>query len=676
MSSSERLTVRSLLSKPLPWLVGLVLSILLLVANLSLSGWQERASSDARTAASELQGLASQVMGDGRAAIYGEDAATLRLRQSRLDTERAVKAVVSLRTSDSTLSEQVAKVESAWQDLNQSAQTIEKAAEQGLLWHEQASRFTKNLPRLQQLANELANATAGGTPSPNQTAMAMQQAILVAGLGRSLGDVGVGGENATVGGENFKRDLALFEQRMMRLGEAARMRPELAGPYTALQNYWNTMAGDGKALGDGIEAMLAMQAAGREAEEKGRSMMLAGNALNKAVSNVGTVRDGRIFPNFWWNVVGGGLAMVSLALFLVASMRTRNLEQEARVREKMEESGRTQQAIMQLLSEIEALGDGDLTVKAPVTEDATGAIADAINYAVDELRNLVTTINDSAVTLASSSSETQTTTQALAQGAQQQFEQIDHASTRMDEMANSVQQVHKSADEGAEVAQRAVLIATEGANVVRETIRGMDSIRDQIQETSKRIKRLGESTQEIGSIIELIKDISEQTNVLSLNAAMRAASAGEEKRGFAVVADEVQRLADRTALATKRIETLVNAIQADTNDAVSSMEQTTSEVVSGARLAEDAGMALDEIVKVSQSLDGKIKLISEAAQQQYSTASEIHGAMNIVRQISGRTREDATHTATSVGRLAEVAAALRASVAGFKLPNQTDGEQR
>ena len=670
MASTERSALRSMLNKPLPWLILMVLSIVLLIANLTLSGWQERTSSDARTGASEIQGLASQVLEDGRAALAGEEAASLRLRQSRQDAERAVKAIGSLREADSSLSDHVERVETAWAELADSSDTIAKGAEASVGWHEQAARFSKNLPRLQQLTNELANATAGGTPSPNHTAMAMQQAILVAGLGRSLGDISVGQDGAVVGSENFKRDLALFEQRMLRLGEIAQARPEMAGPYTTLLNFWNTMAGDSRALGDGLEGVLAMQAAGVKAEEQGRALMLGGQTLNRAVANTGTARDLRLFPNFWWNIIGGGLCVLSLSCFLVASMRTRSREQEMRVREKVEESGRTQQAIMQLLSEIEALGDGDLTVKAPVTEDATGAIADAINYAVDELRHLVTTINDSAVTLAESTNNAQGTSQALAQGAQQQFEQIDKASTRMDHMADSVQQVHRSADEGAEVAQRAVLIATEGANVVKETIRGMDQIRDQIQETSKRIKRLGESTQEIGSIIELIKDISEQTNVLSLNAAMRAASAGEEKRGFAVVADEVQRLADRTALATRRIETLVNAIQADTNDAVSSMEQTTSEVVSGARLAEDAGMALAEIVKVSQSLDGKIKHISEAAQQQYGTASEIHGAMNIVRQISDQTREDASQTASSVGRLAEVAEALRSSVSGFKLPNK------
>ena len=218
------------------------------------------------------------------------------------------------------------------------------------------------------------------------------------------------------------------------------------------------------------------------------------------------------------------------------------------------------------------------------------------------------------------------------------------------------------------MARRSVQIATNGAGVVRQTIAGMDSIRDQIQETSKRIKRLGESSQEIGSIVELINDISEQTNILALNAAIQAASAGEAGRGFAVVADEVQRLAERSSSATKRIESLVQTIQADTNEAVSSMEQTTSEVVSGARLAEDAGTALGEIERVSSDLNELIKSISGAAQKQSSAATDITQTMGVIRQITSQTSLGAGQTAESIGHLAQLASDLRRSVADFKLP--------
>jgi twitching motility protein PilJ len=280
----------------------------------------------------------------------------------------------------------------------------------------------------------------------------------------------------------------------------------------------------------------------------------------------------------------------------------------------------------------------------------------------------VTTINDTSVQVAASTQETQATALQLAEAAGHQADQITTASDRISEIATSIDQVSKNSTESAEVAQRSVQIATEGAGVVRETIRGMDQIRDQIQETSKRIKRLGESSQEIGSVVELINDISEQTNILALNAAVQAASAGEAGRGFAVVADEVQRLAERTSGATRRIESLVQTIQADTNEAVSSMEQTTAEVVSGARLAEDAGTALGEIERVSNDLNNLIKGISSAAQQQSSAALDITQTMGVIRQITSQTSLGAGQTAESIGHLAQLAADLRRSVADFKLP--------
>jgi twitching motility protein PilJ len=218
------------------------------------------------------------------------------------------------------------------------------------------------------------------------------------------------------------------------------------------------------------------------------------------------------------------------------------------------------------------------------------------------------------------------------------------------------------------VAQRSVQIASNGAQIVRQTISGMDSIREQIQETSKRIKRLGESSQEIGSIVELINDIAEQTNILALNAAIQAASAGEAGRGFAVVADEVQRLAERATGATKRIETLVQTIQSDTVEAVSSMEQTTTQVVNGARLAEDAGTALGEIEKVSTNLAGLIQGISSAAKQQSAAATNISSTMSSIQQITAQTSVGANQTAESIGNLAQLAQELRRSVADFKLP--------
>jgi twitching motility protein PilJ len=237
-------------------------------------------------------------------------------------------------------------------------------------------------------------------------------------------------------------------------------------------------------------------------------------------------------------------------------------------------------------------------------------------------------------------------------------------------MAVTIDQVSANASESASVADRSVKIANSGAEVVQNTIHGMDTIREQIQDTAKRIKRLGESSQEIGDIVSLINDIADQTNILALNAAIQASMAGDAGRGFAVVADEVQRLAERSSNATKQIEALVKTIQSDTNEAVISMEQTTSEVVRGARLAQDAGVALEEIESVSSSLAELIQNISNAARQQAASAGHISNTMNVIQEITSQTSSGTTTTATSIGNLAVMAVDLRESVAGFTLPEE------
>ena len=260
----------------------------------------------------------------------------------------------------------------------------------------------------------------------------------------------------------------------------------------------------------------------------------------------------------------------------------------------------------------------------------------------------------------------------LAEASDQQAAQITTASSAVNQMAASIEEVSANANDLANEASKSVEIANKGSMVVQDTISGMDTIREQIQETSKRIKRLGESSQEIGDIVEIINDISEQTNILALNAAIQAAMAGDAGRGFAVVADEVQRLAERSGNATKQIEALVKTIQADTNEAVISMERSTSEVVQGARLAQNAGAALEEIEHVSSSLAKLIQAISDTTRQQSIAAVSISDSMNVVQEITTQTSAGTNETAASIGNLAELANELRQSVAGFTLPSNDE----
>jgi len=332
------------------------------------------------------------------------------------------------------------------------------------------------------------------------------------------------------------------------------------------------------------------------------------------------------------------------------------------------QSRHNQDAILRLLDEMGDLADGDLTASATVTEDITGAIADSVNYTIEALRSLVENINTTTLQVASAAQETQSTALHLTDASEHQSQQITTVSTAITEMAASIEQVSQNANQSSDVAKQSVSLAAQGNTAVKKAINGMDNIREQIQETSKRIKRLGESSQQIGDIVELINDIAEQTNILSLNAAIQAAMAGEAGRGFAVVADEVQRLAERSSNATKQIDALVRTIQSDTNEAISSMEQSTKEVVSGARLSQDAGASLEQIETVSHQLADLINNISDAAKQQAQAAISTSDSMNVIQEITIQTLTGTSESSASTARLLELTNELRTSVSGFKLP--------
>ena len=372
------------------------------------------------------------------------------------------------------------------------------------------------------------------------------------------------------------------------------------------------------------------------------------------------------------------LALLALGLLcllgaLISALRMNRTVERQRLSAdaQRKETDRNQQAILRLLDELSSLADGDLTVQATVTEDITGAIADSINYAVDALRGLVTTINGSAIQLDSATRQTQSLSQHLAKASGAQSKQIASATESAASMAASVEEVSGNAERASDVARHSVEVAHKGGDAVRRTIDGMNTIRETIQETSKRIKRLGESSQEIGNIVELINDIAEQTNILALNASIQSSMAGEAGRGFAVVADEVQRLAERAANATKQIEVLVRTIQTDTNEAVVSMERSTTDVVGGALLAENAGAALEEIEQVSNQIASLVQNISGSARQQTGAAQNIARNMQVLKEISAQTAESTTATSAAIAKLAELSAGLRRSAAGFRLPGSS-----
>lgn len=650
------------------WIWLLLLSLLVFAANTLYATTKAARFGGASTAASSLQVNSQRLANQGRDAVEGsaEGFAAFKATKQQIDDD--------LRTlndnfGNSEVGGPIKAVNDTWTTLGKSATQLINSERAVLGLAGNADRFTQRVPQLQAQLDEVVRAmSASGAPS-SQIYIALRQVVLASTMARRIAELRAGGPAASGASTALGRDIAFFQQVMDGLrqggtGEVQRVGGAAAAPLNQANALWVEMKKDVDAILASSTELLNAQTAGAALATGSNEMLAESEDLFRSLTAFGSLRDTSIIGGVWISILSGVLALVSLVGLYFSTRRA----EKARYQGTLELNNRNQEAIMRLLDEMGSLAEGDLTVKATVTEDMTGAIADSINFAVEQLRSLVQTITDTSVQVASSAQETQATAMHLAEAAEHQAQEINSASDRISEIAASIDQVSRNSAESANVAQRSVEIATKGAGVVRETIAGMDSIRDQIQETSKRIKRLGESSQEIGSIVELINDISEQTNILALNAAIQAASAGEAGRGFAVVADEVQRLAERASNATKRIETLVQTIQSDTNEAVSSMEQTTTEVVAGARLAEDAGTALGEIESVSTNLADLIQGISTAAQQQSTAATNITSAMNTIQSITAQTSQGANQTAESIGTLAQLAADLRRSVADFKLP--------
>jgi twitching motility protein PilJ len=537
-------------------------------------------------------------------------------------------------------------------------------ADAGSAAHDTGTLVPKLLAEAGALAASLPPASAAQTAGVLERfeARAQRLQLDVAALTQGAADPGQAAQHIAESTDYLGQVISAFAGGTSAIALPKVIAPDSAKHLKALDAIYQDLSAAVKRAVSAAPALPAAQTAARAIVADARDLASASASAAATPAAAGITR---YLPLL---LLGGGLAFLLAAL--VGALRMyRTVErqrQSADVQRK--ETDRNQQAILRLLDELSSLADGDLTVQATVTEDITGAIADSINYAVDALRGLVTTINGSAIQLDSATRQTQSLSQHLAKASGAQAKQIASAGESAASMAASVEEVSGNAERASDVARHSVEVAHKGGDAVRRTIDGMNTIRETIQETSKRIKRLGESSQEIGNIVELINDIAEQTNILALNASIQSSMAGEAGRGFAVVADEVQRLAERAAAATKQIEVLVRTIQTDTNEAVVSMERSTTDVVGGALLAENAGAALEEIEQVSNQIASLVQNISGSARQQTGAAQNIARSMQSLKEISAQTNETTNATSSAIAKLAELSAGLRRSAAGFRLP--------
>ncbi|MCX7693390.1 MAG: methyl-accepting chemotaxis protein [Tepidimonas taiwanensis] len=545
-----------------------------------------------------------------------------------------------------------------------SNKTIQGLVEQRAVLEALGRAYEANAARLKDLAR-LADELMAFAPAGSATA------DVVDGLVLQLSQLAIGAE-ASLAGDTLSTDVAVqLSQKLgefraalnvIKSGDAARGIAPLteAAAQEKIKSMESLLQALEQEVGGQISSMTAVLAAKQSAQKLYDESEALLDALQQLYSRYAAMGTGGALP-----LSVSAFILAVLGTFMITIMNVQAARYKAQ--KAAEENARNQEAILRLLNEMADLAEGNLTVRATVSEDITGAIADSVNYAIEELRTLVQRINDAAQQLAESTAAAREDAQALLDASQRQAQQIGDTSEAVVSMSQSIGEVSRNAAESAEVAQTALQASQRGRDAVRQTIDGMNAIRDQIQETSKRIKRLGESSQEIGEIVDLIGGITEQTNVLALNAAIQAAAAGESGKGFAVVAEEVQRLAERSAQATRRIGAIVAAIQADTQEAIRAMERSTQGVVQGAARSDSAGEALSEIETISVRLANLIESISRAMAQQASTAEQVSANMRAILRVTEETAERTRHSAQTVASLNELSERLRVSVAGFQL---------
>jgi twitching motility protein PilJ len=678
---------RSWLARPLPILgrfsTGKQLQILttalvlFLVADAGLVAYDTRQGAFATIYAStvgKIRMLSQRLAKAAQQASQGNKEAFKQLRDSRDEFASAVRLLlvggvsgdVELPASPQGVRPALDALDKEWKKTEKNAALVIGEEKNLVALAEAVRQINANNPALLELADEIAALSVQSGGSVRQNAITAQLVMLTQRMAKNAntmlaGDV-VDPEVAFLLGKDtntFRDSLQglLNGSESMRIAKVADadMRSKLVELESGFKQYQRAVA---EILGN-MQRLVNAKRATRDIFNDSEALLRSADALEAGYDREDATRQVNHFA------LAGASFLALLMLLAIGKVWIDEGRRRAEESEQMNKSN--QEAILRLLDEMEILKRGDLTVRAKVTEDVTGAIADAINSTIEELRRLVTGINAAAQQVTSATAEAQSISGQLLQAAQKQANEIQGTGQSVAEMTVSMHQVSKSASDSAAVAKTSLAAAEKGSHAVQNAIRGMNDIREQIQETSKRIKRLGESSQEIGEIVQLISDITEQTNVLALNAAIQAASAGEAGRGFTVVAEEVQRLAERSGEATRHIGAIVKSIQRDTQDAVEAMERSTRGVVDGTRTADQAGDALRDIEQISTRLAELIGAISNSTQQHAGAAAKVAANMKAILAITQLTTEGTKKTAASSARMTALADGLKSSVSNFKV---------
>ena len=669
-------------TKQLQILGGVLLVLMFLVAGIVYHDNRESTYNTAYLATSgEMQMLSQRLAKASSLALQGNSIAFKQMRDSHsqfatnLDrlTNGGELAGATVPPSPDSVQPQLQALTKAWGATDKdSVQMLDMENYLVKLGQDVSDIIEKNSQMLY-LAEQVAALKLQNGASAGEIAAANQMVMLTQRIAKNASALLVGDEispqtpfQMAKDTNTFKDLLAALLQGSATLGTSATNDLETRTNLTQLEVSFNEYQEAVKGILDSMQRLVVAKQAGskifRDSEE------LLGSAKALADAYQGGIAERAVYGA----ILAALVVLVLATLVLMAKIYlddTRRQAEEAEQSRLVSEmvNRQNQDAILRLMNELGDLADGDLTVTATVSEDITGAIADSINYTVEELRVLVGRINDAAGRVTQATEIAQQTSAELLAAAERQSVEIQDAGRSVLAMASSMSEVSGSANLSAQVARQSLAAAGKGTVAVQDSIKGMNEIREQIQETSKRIKRLGESSQEIGEIVELISDITEQTNVLALNAAIQAASAGDAGRGFTVVAEEVQRLAERSGEATKQIAAIVKTIQTDTQGAVSAMEESTRGVVEGAKLSDAAGQALAEIGDVSQNLAQLIESISDATRTQADSATSVAGKMQDILRVTEQTTAGTQKTAIAVGELAGLATELKGSVAGFKV---------